>query len=459
MPSEIDEEYPLHYCAFHGSPEFEEILKKADVNEIDKKDPYGNTPLHIAAMLRDHRICMLLLNNNCTLEGRNAAGWRPIDELVSTGNEQLAREGYQLFRKQLSQNGQSALISRKLREIPDCILDFRWEFRTWVPFVARHLPSDSCRLYKKDNLVRLDTTLLDFKNRDWVRGQLSIVVDGNKPFESRICLLDHEHHSYQIFDGTMARVDTDDWLNETVQNSLHMPLVHMHVDFSSLSCRKEESFKLPWQKDVNSLKVGPYDTQNYSINHMKICTKKRSEHLGKEDIRFLSNLKSSIRQGTVSNAVKLVQDRSKNANSESENVAEIPQPFTPRVSWNSYRSWNLTGTDLYIGRKPILKSQNNDVKLTLAMTTDVDFKIDFLMDLFKCFSPLRKFTKLNETIESTMPPGFPVRVDVPVAPGITGRVTFSNIEICEPDKVTSMGVVLQDEIFRVPVGYECSEVL
>lgn len=89
----------------------------------------------------------------------------------------IVREGLQLFRKQLSLNGQSALISRKLRDIPDCVLDFRWEFRTWgmrlletfwlvnlsffsklltltVPFVARHLPSDNCRLFKKDNLLR-----------------------------------------------------------------------------------------------------------------------------------------------------------------------------------------------------------------------------------------------------------------------------------------------------------------
>lgn len=62
MPSGIDKEYPLHYCAFYGLPEFEEVLKKVDANEINKSDPYGNldllsqiflgnTPLHIAAML------------------------------------------------------------------------------------------------------------------------------------------------------------------------------------------------------------------------------------------------------------------------------------------------------------------------------------------------------------------------------------------------------------------------
>ncbi|VUZ43454.1 unnamed protein product [Hymenolepis diminuta] len=79
--------------------------------------------------------------------------------------------------------------------------------------------------------------------------------------------------------------------------------------------------------------------------------------------------------------------------------------------------------------------------------------------MFKCFSPLRKFTKLDETILDSLPSGFPVRIDVPVAPSVTGRVTFNNVELYEPGKRTSTGIILQDEVFRVPVGYVSSEVL
>uniref|UniRef100_A0A5K3F3L3 Vesicle-fusing ATPase n=1 Tax=Mesocestoides corti TaxID=53468 RepID=A0A5K3F3L3_MESCO len=109
---------------------------------------------------------------------------------------------------------------------------------------------------------------------------------------------------------------------------------------------------------------------------------------------------------------------------------------TPSVSWEAYRSWNLKDNDLYIGRKPSIKLQSNDIKLSVAM-----------------------FTKLDEKILSSLPSGFPVRVDVPVAPGITGRVTFKNIETCEANKTTSLGLVLQDELFKIPVGYISSEVL
>nr|CDS26244.2 hypothetical transcript [Hymenolepis microstoma] len=359
---------------------------------------------------------MLLLKSNAGLEFRNISGWRPIDELIATGNETL------------------------------------------VPFVARHLPSDNCRLFKMGNLLRLDTSLLDFKNRDWVRGQLSIVVDANKPFESRICLIDHEHRSYQILDGTMMRGKSEDWLNETVRTSLHMPLVRMHIDLSNLSCLKDKS-KMRWRKESNSEMIGSYKTQSYSISHVKISVKKRSEHLRKEDVRFLSTLKVNLKQGTVSNAVKLVQERSYTKKSESESDTGSCQRLSPRVSWEAYRSWKLTGNDLYIGLKPNLKLQTNDIKLTAVMTNDVDFKITYLLDMFKCFSPLRKFTKLNDAVMDSLPDGFPVRIDVPVAPSITGRVTFSNVELCEPGKMTSTGILLQDEVFRIPIGYVSSDLL
>ena len=52
----------------------------------------------------------------------------------------------------------------------------------------------------------------------------------------------------------MMRESSDDWLNETVQTSLHMPLVRMHVDFTRMSYK--EGSKPLWQKESPSEKVG-----------------------------------------------------------------------------------------------------------------------------------------------------------------------------------------------------------
>ena len=38
---EIDKDYPLHFCIFHGLGEFEDLLKSAGPDQINKTDPYG----------------------------------------------------------------------------------------------------------------------------------------------------------------------------------------------------------------------------------------------------------------------------------------------------------------------------------------------------------------------------------------------------------------------------------
>ncbi|VDD74920.1 unnamed protein product [Mesocestoides corti] len=201
---------------------------------------------------------------------------------------------------------------------------------------------------------------------------------------------------------------------------------------------------------------------------------RRFVQLGDDRSQIVS-LKEALRNGGL-----LMQHRAGAADAASGSGSSGRR--TPSVSWEAYRSWNLKDNDLYIGRKPSIKLQSNDIKLSVAM-----------------------FTKLDEKILSSLPSGFPVRVDgnltwqveqdenqllsgslavfssdvgppfhycglsdflntigdvnVPVAPGITGRVTFKNIETCEANKTTSLGLVLQDELFKIPVGYISSEVL
>ena len=66
-------------------------------------------------------------------------------------------------------------------------------------------------------------------------------------------------------------------------------------------------------------------------------------------------------------AFQLVQDRVDNVETSANETSEQLQRRTPRVTWQSYSSWKLQGSDLYIGRKPVLKFQTNDIKLSVAM--------------------------------------------------------------------------------------------
>lgn len=66
-----------------------------------------------------------------------------------------------------------------------------------VPLVSRILPSDVCRLRKMGSNIRLDTTLVDFDDKRWVRGDLSIFFFGEQPTSHSLAIVDNNMGVYQ----------------------------------------------------------------------------------------------------------------------------------------------------------------------------------------------------------------------------------------------------------------------
>ncbi|VDN12066.1 unnamed protein product [Dibothriocephalus latus] len=196
---------------------------------MEKKD--NNFPLHYS-----------IYNGLDTVETIGKSTPEQLD-----AQDQYVTKAFVSYRDQILKEGTSEKISDKLMNISDCVLDFHWELKSWVPFLSRFLPSDVCKLWKKGNKVRMDTSLLDFNNRNWVRGKLSILLDGNKPFDQRICILDHEKRCYEIMDGIMAKTD-DNWLEQTIDMATRNELVHMNVETERMNY-KTQSSKLVWDKN------------------------------------------------------------------------------------------------------------------------------------------------------------------------------------------------------------------
>ena len=89
-------------------------------------------------------------------------------------------------------------LIKALSLIPDFVMDLKWEFCSWVPLVKRFLPSDNCRLTKKGSSIRLDTTLVDFSDRSWQRGNITFLFVGAKKSSAKaLSVLDNEMKVYQ----------------------------------------------------------------------------------------------------------------------------------------------------------------------------------------------------------------------------------------------------------------------
>ena len=58
----------------------------------------------------------------------------------------------------------------------------------------------------------------------------------------------------------------------------------------------------------------------------------------------------------------------------------------------------------------------------------------------------KHFQKLRDFIEMKLPPGFPVKVDIPVLPTVSARVTFHDFEWRNEEP-------LPESSFNIPEGY------
>ena len=89
------------------------------------------------------------------------------------------------------------------------------------------------------------------------------------------------------------------------------------------------------------------------------------------------------------------------------------------------------------------KTQN---PLILTEKLNTFFEIIFI--ILQVIAPqFKHFQKLRDFIEMKLPPGFPVKVDIPVLPTVSARVTFHDFEW------RNEGNVLPDSSFNIPEGY------
>ncbi|KAL3869207.1 hypothetical protein ACJMK2_041917 [Sinanodonta woodiana] len=421
---EPDKDFPLHEGIFNN--DIKRVSQLLRIHDVGQKDPHGNTPLHLAVMLGRKDIVHLLLAHGAPVKVKNIQGWTPLAEAISYGDRQTI---FSLLKK-LKQQSREALDDRRpaliqaLRNIGDFYLELKWDFQSWVPLVSRILPSDLCRIHKKGACIRLDTTLVDFNDMHWERGDITFIFDGEASPNESLTVLDNKLKVYQ----RIRHEEMDAELDEEIDILMRSDIMAAQMSTKTITFTRAQSGWF-FREDKTEM-IGDYEAEFYAVNNLILESKKRREHLSPEDVQKNKVMMENLSKGSWDNK-------------EFERRESLSPPTLADVTWKEYISAR-PGKFPCLGRQWISKESFKAFKATIAMGKDFPMTVDVLLDVLEVIAPFKQFQKLREFMMNKLPPGFPVKIEIPVFPTVTAKITFNFFE---------WRTDLPDKLFTVPRNY------
>jgi hypothetical protein len=419
--SEEEETCPLHKAVFDGDVEAAKTLLKS--NDVNQNDMHGNTPLHLAVILGHEDLVKLLLDSGAKVKEKNLSGWTPLDEALSYGNRDTTR----LLLKKLREQFAKDLISRradlisKLSELEDFYAELKWEFHTWVPFLSRLLPSDVCRIYKTGGCIRLDSTLGDFTEMKWSRGDLSFIFNGDDDRNGRalhITVLNNQTKEYQKA-RLLGGEDLDSTLDDQVDMLMSRPIVYANMSTQPIQVSRAQAGFFFRSDKVEQ--VGEYSTDVYNVTELILISRKRTEHLTEEDVRKSEEMKERLEKGMISTKDLEEEDE------EEQRRSSLTPPSPSHVTWDQYSSAAI-GSPPCLGRSWELKVDRKYYKASISVTEQCPIQMTKLLDILEVIVPYKHFHKLRQFVNVKLPQGFPVKLSVPIFPTVTAIVTLERYE-------------------------------
>ncbi|KAF9411019.1 hypothetical protein HW555_010065 [Spodoptera exigua] len=294
--SEEEDVYPLHECIFIGDVrKLSSLLRNHDVA---RKDKHGNTALHLAVMLGRKECVQLLLAHGAPVKVKNLAGWSPLAEAISYGDRQtissLVRKLKQQAREQMERRRPDLI--RALAQIQDFYMELKWDFHSWVPLVSRILPSDVCKIYKAGSGIRLDTTLVDFTDMKWERGDISFIFQGEKPPSESLTVLDNKAKVYQ----RVRYEETENEIEDEVDILMSSDILAAQMSTKGIAFTRAQSGWI-FREDRKETVAGLYRSDIYTITGLVLESRKRREHLSTDDLQKNKAIIESLTKGNTQN--------------------------------------------------------------------------------------------------------------------------------------------------------------
>ncbi|XP_065207679.1 ankyrin repeat domain-containing protein 13C [Planococcus citri] len=426
-----DQQYPLHECVFSGDLRKLSALLRSD-NDIAKKDKHGNTALHLAVMLGKKECVHLLLAHNAPVKVKNLAGWSPLSEAISYGDRQTILSLLRKFKQQLrdTMGERRPNLLAGLNKMQDFYMELKWDFHSWLPLVSRLLPSDLCRIQKHGSSIRFDSTLVDFNDMKWERGDITFLFNGTAPPNESLIIMDNVARVYQ----RIRHEETECEIEDEVDNLMSNDIMSAQMSTKSITFTRAQSGWI-FKEDKHEM-VGPFNSDYYIVNGMVLESRKRREHLSEEDLQKNKALIETFTRG---------HSQATNGSPEQTPVRResLPPPPPCNISWEEYINCE-PGKYANLGRPMVLKESARAYKATVAMSSDFPLSVEMLLSVLEVIAPFKHSTKLKKFVQMKLPPGFPVKLDIPILPTVSAKVTFQQFRFLDD---------VPEHLFEIPTDY------
>ncbi|XP_056295874.1 ankyrin repeat domain-containing protein 13D isoform X2 [Pseudoliparis swirei] len=451
------EAFPLHVLVWNNQYlELELELQKDE--DVERLDPRGRTPLQLAVCLGHLESTRVLLRRSADTTRNNAQGWTILQEAVSTGDPELVQLvlQYRDFKRATERLAGIPELLSKLRRAQDFYVEMKWEFTSWVPLVSKVCPSDVYRVWKSGSCLRVDTTLLGFEHMTWLKGRRSYIFKGED--EGAVVMeVDHEKQVVYTEPLVLSPRDAPSLLaamqpsQENTAQRLTTPIVSTHLNTRNIAFERNKSGIWGWRSEKSEA-VSGYEAKVYSAANVELVTRSRTEHLSDQD--------KSRSKGSKTPLQSFLGISEQHAAPNGSNVSQCASPHNPTaITADEYFNpeFNLNSRD--IGRPVELSSKVQRFKATLWLSESHPLslaeQVTPIIDLMAISNA--HFAKLRDFITLRLPPGFPVKIEIPLFHVLNARVTFSNLCGCD-EPVSSVTVHTpegSEEAGQAPPPFHC----
>ncbi|XP_052052213.1 ankyrin repeat domain-containing protein 13B isoform X6 [Apodemus sylvaticus] len=425
--------YPLHYLVWHNRHRELEKEVRAGQADIEQLDPRGRTPLHLATTLGHLECARVLLAHGADVGRENRSGWTVLQEAVSTRDLELVQLvlRYRDYQRVVKRLAGIPMLLEKLRKAQDFYVEMKWEFTSWVPLVSKICPSDTYKVWKSGQNLRVDTTLLGFDHMTWQRGNRSFVFRGQ---DTSAVVMEIDHDRRVVYMETLALAGQDRELllaaaqpsEEQVLSRLTAPVVTTQLDTKNISFERNKTGILGWRSEKTEM-VNGYEAKVYGASNVELITRTRTEHLSEQHKGKVKGCKTPLQSflgiaeqhGGPQNGTLITQT--------------LSQANPPAITAEEYFNPNFELGNRAMGRPMELttKTQKFKAKLWLCEEHPLSLceQVAPIIDLMAVSNAL--FAKLRDFITLRLPPGFPVKIEIPIFHILNARITFGNLNGCD----------------------------